>query len=67
MTEIKRHAEVGESIKVTKEYPGGWKRDPYPLDSIWVVRRIVRATDGMVACEGNEFCISASDYIVLEK
>lgn len=73
MKEVKRPAKVGEKIKVTREHNGGWQGTPYPLGSVWTVRRQIPTdskkpndfSKGLVACEGNQFCKFAEDYVVL--
>ncbi|MBD8138509.1 hypothetical protein IFR10_23825 [Bacillus sp. CFBP 13597] len=67
MKKVKRFAKIGETIEVENEYDPGWRPQSYPSGSRWVVRKIRNESKGLVACEGNEFCISAKDYVVLEK
>jgi hypothetical protein len=67
MKEVKRSAKVGETIKVTTEHDAGWRGNPYPLGSIWVVEEVFDEKKGLVSCKGNELCIFASAYVVLEQ
>ncbi|MFJ7512575.1 hypothetical protein ACIQW7_24465 [Peribacillus simplex] len=66
MNEVKRVAKVGETIKVIHEYNPGWRQQPYPIGSKWVVRKVFNKSKGLVACDDNEFCISMKDYVVIE-
>jgi hypothetical protein len=63
---IKRPAKIGEKIKVVKEHDHGWRPQPYPLGSTWIVKRVEDENKGLVFCHGNSSGIFAVDYIVLE-
>ncbi|MDR7246326.1 hypothetical protein [Priestia megaterium] len=64
--EVKRSAKVGEIIKVTVAQNGGWRGEVYPLGSVWLVENVLDEKKGLVSCVGNDLCIFASAYVVLE-
>lgn len=74
MKEVKRIADVGETIKVVNiseeqwERAGLWK-NPHPLGSEWVVKRVFTdncVPPGAVLVEGSEYGIGVDNYVVLE-
>ncbi|QNM43759.1 hypothetical protein [Shouchella clausii] len=65
--EVKRKAKVGDKIKVIKGEPprlGG--PIPYPLNSIWTVKKVFNEELGIVYCFNNGSGISVEEYVVLE-
>lgn len=66
MREVKRNANVGETIKVTHEHSRLGGQTAYPLGSTWVVRDVVDEEKGLVFCEGNSCGKFSAEYVVLE-
>lgn len=72
MVLVNRIAKVGEKVKIIKD--DGWERsglweNPHPLNSEWVVKKVLTENStppGLVFVEGSDYGISPVLYEVIE-